>query len=320
MIMKKSQAFSLIELSIVIMVIGLIMAGITISSNMIQKSKLVSAKTLTTTSPVSGIASLKVWYEATSDNSFISSEALDSSPISLWRDLTPANTIKNNAVQRTYYNFSDGSINSALSDSPSNKPTYTAYAINNLPAVGFTRSNNSRLAFDASFLAGSDYTIFVVEQRTGVTSANQFFLGTFSPSFATCTQLNGLQIGYATTTTSNYRSSNAVSFISYTISSYSTPNPKIHAILMNSTSGKTYLINGFQVGALADTNRVSPCQNDGKIGTAYDTTTNGTPFAYDGYIGEVIIYNRALTTDERKLVENYLSKKWGITLGVRYNS
>lgn len=33
-----------------------------------------------------------------------------------------------------------------------------------------------------------------------------------------------------------------------------------------------------------------------------------------GSIGEIIIYDRALSTEERKSVENYLSKKWSIKL------
>jgi hypothetical protein len=39
-----------------------------------------------------------------------------------------------------------------------------------------------------------------------------------------------------------------------------------------------------------------------------------TNYHFNGLVGEVIIYNRALTTEERQSVESYLGKKWGIKL------
>lgn len=45
------------------------------------------------------------------------------------------------------------------------------------------------------------------------------------------------------------------------------------------------------------------------IGTEYDNNIP-TDF-YNGDVGEDILYNRALSTDERQSVENYLSSKWG---------
>ncbi|MBM5781912.1 MAG: LamG domain-containing protein [Pelagibacterales bacterium] len=35
---------------------------------------------------------------------------------------------------------------------------------------------------------------------------------------------------------------------------------------------------------------------------------------YQGYIGELIVFSRALNDEERKSVEKYLSQKWGIPL------
>jgi hypothetical protein len=36
--------------------------------------------------------------------------------------------------------------------------------------------------------------------------------------------------------------------------------------------------------------------------------------SYQGNIGEVIIFTKALTATERKSVEQYLGKKWGIAI------
>jgi hypothetical protein len=36
---------------------------------------------------------------------------------------------------------------------------------------------------------------------------------------------------------------------------------------------------------------------------------------YDGDIGEIIIFDRALKTEERQSIEKYLGQKWGIKIG-----
>ncbi|MBU6338893.1 MAG: prepilin-type N-terminal cleavage/methylation domain-containing protein [Rickettsiales bacterium] len=58
--MKKNtyKAFSLIELSIVILVIGILFAGVMQGRSLIQKSRLKTAQSLTKSSPVSGIYGL----------------------------------------------------------------------------------------------------------------------------------------------------------------------------------------------------------------------------------------------------------------------
>jgi hypothetical protein len=35
---------------------------------------------------------------------------------------------------------------------------------------------------------------------------------------------------------------------------------------------------------------------------------------YEGNIAEIIIFNRALTTEERRSIESYLGKKYNLTL------
>jgi len=51
--MKKHQAFSLVELSIVILIIGVLIAGVIQGSNLVTKFRIKTAQTLTQSSPVS---------------------------------------------------------------------------------------------------------------------------------------------------------------------------------------------------------------------------------------------------------------------------
>jgi hypothetical protein len=49
------------------------------------------------------------------------------------------------------------------------------------------------------------------------------------------------------------------------------------------------------------------------IGGGYGTLTNASAQGWNGYIGEIIMYNGALNTTQRQSVERYLSLKWGLS-------
>ncbi len=91
---NKVKAFSLIELSIVILIIGILIAGIINSSSLVRKFRLSTAESITSSSPVAGIKGLELWLETTMDDSFKSGEALDNSPITEWRDINPQSNRK----------------------------------------------------------------------------------------------------------------------------------------------------------------------------------------------------------------------------------
>ena len=55
---KISRAFSLIELSIVILIIGILVAGVVQSSRLVKKMRLQTAQNLTTISPIPSIKDL----------------------------------------------------------------------------------------------------------------------------------------------------------------------------------------------------------------------------------------------------------------------
>ena len=66
--MKK--AFSLIELSIVILIIGILVAGVTQSSRLLKMMRLQSARSLTNSGPVISINNIVLWVDSVSEESF----------------------------------------------------------------------------------------------------------------------------------------------------------------------------------------------------------------------------------------------------------
>ncbi|MBP7709944.1 MAG: prepilin-type N-terminal cleavage/methylation domain-containing protein [Rickettsiales bacterium] len=144
---KNPKAFSLIEISIVILIIGILVAGVTQSSRLIAKSKLQTAQTLTKSSPVAGVRGLLFWFEPTLDESFISSETNDQTVITQWNDINPQNTVKYNATAGQKTNSALVSYNMAPGGTSGNTsgPTYIVNGINNLPTLRFT--NNASTSY-----------------------------------------------------------------------------------------------------------------------------------------------------------------------------
>lgn len=123
---KSLKAFSLIELSIVVLIVGIIVAGVTQSTSLVRKMRLSTAKSLTASSDIASIPNLTTWLETTKDESLIDSEEDDGDTISVWYDINPQQTLKNNAQQ--------------LSATSNLHPTYISNCIKNLPCLNFNGS------------------------------------------------------------------------------------------------------------------------------------------------------------------------------------
>ena len=64
------KAFSLVELSMVILIIGILIAGVSQGIDLYQDMRLATARSLTQNSRVNRIEDLTMWFEATSEKSF----------------------------------------------------------------------------------------------------------------------------------------------------------------------------------------------------------------------------------------------------------
>lgn len=303
--MKKPSAFSLIELSIVVLIIGILIAGITQSSRMVKQAKLRAARVLTKASPVSGISDLMVWYETSLETSFDTSVQTEGGIVTTWYDNNPQSTSKINATTT----LTVGSTSWTACDN-SNGPTFRESVFNSgIPAVRFDGTNDC-LNFNGTELVGNSYTIFVVEQRRA-SSSYYFFGGT-----TTGTTNANLHFGYATPTYMRLGHYN-VNLDYSSIPSYSSPIPRIHTGRLLASSSRDYWLNG---GTTADatnatTNYISVLVSN--AGSALGRNVDGvsaTTRYFNGDLAEIIIYTRALSTEERQAVETYLSKKYTVTI------
>ncbi len=291
---SSKKGFSTIELAIVSIIIAILIGTIAMASRLMINAKIATARSLTYSSPVKDIDNLILWVEATKEESFKKSDVLDGT-ISIWYDLSG----NKNHPHREVDDVLPDNVSSATVD---NDPIYTEEAINGLPALRFPYNNSKFLRYEGSALIKSDYTIFVVEQRNSNRHSNYFLAGWGN------TQYGNLVLGYRdidTITQDHY-----LDPYNITIDAYSSPIPRIHSFTFDLQGGKKYYLNGT-IGTICTIN----CRNQ-LINYSFATIGryhgDQSSFYFNGDIGEVIIYNKLLTEEERKDVEVYLSKKWAI--------
>jgi prepilin-type N-terminal cleavage/methylation domain-containing protein len=287
------KAFSLIELSIVLVIIGLLVAGITQSSRLVQKFRIRTAQTLTQSSPVNGIKNLVAWYETTSQASFDSS--IDNGvAVSNWYDISPS-VDKSNATQTN----------------GDNRPVYTENDINSLPTLKFTRSLSQSLNLPDGTVPynNSPYTIFIVAKASPICKGTSVICALISSGTAANNQANNFRYEAA-----------AVGFVNhwfdYDVKSPNTLDttlPHIVSFHYNKSIRKI-IFNGLTqtlTGNITATNNLATRASN-VIGSGGNSIPSSSDEDLDGSIGEIIIFNRALMEEEIDSIESYLSKKWGI--------
>jgi prepilin-type N-terminal cleavage/methylation domain-containing protein len=290
---NNKNAFTMIELSIVILVISVMVVGVATGKSLITKSRLANAKSLTRQSVINDMGDdLIAWYETSLEGSFKESETKnDGSFITLWKDSNKNAVNKNDAFAVTPLNIS-------------NQPSlYQNVFYNSIPGLRF--SGAQYLNFNGTKFAKNSYTVFVVEQRRSGKNSNYFISG-LNPSIS-----SRLALGYSNSTSimqSHYGTGNDFSksiFLSYSPSSLI---PRIHTFLFNNSIGKSYTLNGInQHGA----NQMTPLTSFNLATIGYHLSTSSSSY-YEGDLAEIIMFKRSLKTEEVEAIESYLGSKYGI--------
>jgi len=238
---NKKYAFSLIELSIVILVIGILIAGIIGAQNLIIKSRLFSTRAITKSSPVIGIKDLSLWLETTSDKSFLSdytnNDAIAAaSGAKVWLDLNNQSITKNHALSTSSYPHASN-------------PAYFENGINSLPSLKFDGSYDYLNLTNTSLLNNTSYTIFVVEKSTKATGKTNYWL---APKAATsCSANTCFNMGHENLTSGTYTiyMSHFANFLATTSTqisglAYKNNIPILHSGFFSTAGSRKYFYNG----------------------------------------------------------------------------
>ena len=282
---KSISAFSLIELSIVILIIGLLVAGVTKGGQLYNKINLVSARSVTKGSAANYMKGLFLWYDATSTEGF-NNEYSDNDAVDHWNNINPQ--------QKQQYNLSQ----------PDNqyKPTYLKDGINGLPALYF----NGDALYESVPLDAS-YSIFVV-----------FYRDENGPSQDGILSFNGgihIEINQA---------NEHLRMLHRSGDSGGNNNFSNSPVAINKNYIMTY-VRDFENQDLGlwfndvDYAPASPAVTLGDFNQDFRDLTIGAGYVNGarplvGKIGEVIIFDNALKQKEIDAIESYLSQKWSIDL------
>lgn len=279
MSLSQRSAFSLIEFSIVLVIIGILVAAVTKGSSLINSARLASARSVTSKSPVPNISGLVAWYETSLSDSLKVSETIDGQQITTWYDVSPGSVAKKK-------NSLIAAFGTAL---------FKTSGINKIPSISF--SGNDKLTLSAFYQGSSaQSTIFIVASPSSlsgvlVDSANG--QGTSTVRFTS----TGLNINCGSGVSINF-SIPPQAGTSYIIASY-----------LNSNNSKAYSNDATTIAGGGVINVGSNSLQGLTVGTDRNSATG-----FSGLISEIIIYNRPLQNQERKDVMAYLSKKYQIAV------
>lgn len=283
------SAFSLVEISVVVLVIGILIASIYQIAEMVPEAALRSARSLSKSSRVGRIDDLALWLDATSTSAY-DQEKNNNNTISIWKDSNPKAT-------------TPASLNA---QSTSLYPSYILSSINNLPATRFIKTSASvgnclNVSSGGLINSSEDFDLYLVF------SPNSLDDGIIiEKNNATATNFPfslELVSGYYKFSVKD--SSNTISITATKKAKIKTPN----LIRLSRTKGAQIeiAINGISTQS-SDTLTTSTLNN---AELAIGCRNGSTPANFiNGDIGEVAFFNRNLNIKEKGDIEEYLYQKW----------
>ncbi len=294
---RRLAGFSLVELSIVIIVIAILIGLITGGSKMVYIARLTNARGLTKSSPVAGIDKLAMWLESTSKNSFDPGEAQDKALITTWHDINPQNTA-NNAVQNT----------------TAGKPSYSADGMNHLPSIIFDGNLNCLISpLNINYQSTPKMTIFAVFKNLSIKPDS--FNGLLGNCAGGCSGGGvggrfvtlgggegygpGFDDGAGIMPVSELGTVGQSQIITYASNS-------------GAVNGSSFSINHNLTSNIYTDNFIDLHDDNFTIGSI---TNVCEPYSTANVsISEIIVFKSILKAREIAAVEDYLSLKWGIKL------
>ncbi len=293
-IFRRGKGFSLVEISVVILIIGILIAGISQGIDLYSDFKIQTAQKLTINSPVSRIEGLALWLETTLEKSF-QTKMVNNSAVPQWNNISPFDLNVKNA-----YNYASNP-----------QPTFLENHINGLPAIQFSKSSTNCMSVESGFDNNTEnVTIFIVLISKSVNAIARI-------------------INKWSDTTKPYPYALRHNF---QIAAYSGPTTPVYGPGANVKGGYSagkinfpYVVSARRIKSVNLTIWLNGDKGDNTLDNIPNSTINNSPLYIgcqgagssantygDFNVGEIIIYSRALSDVEIARVNQYLSQKWNI--------
>lgn len=315
--MKLQKAFSLIELSVVVLIIGVVtlvalngksllikascvastLGSKSINDNLDNPSALTKNKNTAYENCLKQIcdtSSLNLVDLPITSGLILQLDAADT--CTLFTDSSCTKNVKNGNDNVFCWKDKSGNNNNAkASPSIANKPIFLSNDINQRAVINLP---NSGMDYDnPAFLSSSSSASFVVVIKRTSGTNNGNFLDTLFSAWPHWYTGGGLYqaFGYSSR-----------QYLGVNPSSLNVPI--IHSTVADSTSGLTTVyFNGSQFDQRAFGGAF--LNGSYSIGAA-----QRAGYYFEGSLAEILVYNKALTLSERKQIECYMGSKWGIAV------
>ena len=215
----------------------------------------------------------------------------------LWLDGDDASTLTQSGGTLSAWQDKSGGARHATASSG---PTVNASAFNGRTALRF--NGTTQFVPIADVASQTPYTLFVVERRRSGRSLN------FAVGGSNGTALNGLVLGYATETL--LRLATNADPLDGAVPVFAGIGAEPGRLLVGrwSSGARSLMSNGALVTSDASTSTLAEWTG-AAIGRA---NQSGSLSYFDGDIGELLIYRRALSDAERTTVSQALMRKWSL--------
>ncbi len=267
------KAFTLVELSIVLVIIGLLLGLINVGINLMNQAKVRAARAITSNSPV---------WEIFNSN-------LEMSAV-LWYDVLDTKLLK-----RDSDNFVT-SIRSKIGDPDrttmtiSNEPIYQKDGMADFPTISFDDDTGTSDSLSRSFTLNDNFSVAIVFLPTVAQAADATFL-----------EVNTLDLRANSDETISF--DNGIGEAG--TYSYKVNDMNLVIVTSDASSGPTNVAMNYYV------NQEGPAGNSGDPSTQFagvrfgDITNN-----FEGKISEIIIFDKPLSSREIDTVTEYFYEKY----------
>lgn len=294
----KQKAFSLIELSIVVLIIGILIAGVTQGSRLVKQSRLKIAQNQTISSGIASIPDLSMWLETTSQGAIKSTTNMldpeDGDFVSGWNDINSSASNKISVTQSVSGKY----------------PSYVLSGINQLPSLKFNGAqyllSNSGAGGFLPLIPGNDNFTYVTVWMLPASSTGVLFEQNNS------SLVSGKRAAFITLAGSVYGFSGESN--DYYVTPYTVNVPYISVVTFNSSGLVNVYSNSTTVSNSTTLNGSLQAVGSSYFSVGVKSSTGFTQEFYSGYISEIMIFNRTLKPTEIIDIEKYLSKKYAINV------
>ena len=316
---RKNRAFSLIEISVVIVIVMIMIAGLLQGSRVISSMRITTARNVTNSSAMPWINYIVTWYDVTAGDAFVESENDDGDKISRWNGAELRYTDRVNLTQTD----------------ETKKPILISNGMYGLPSLKFDGVDDYFMSENLeqsvlSYRSGSVFIVFEPKTTSATAKRTIFYqpvecgrefdvgygFGGNVGNFGLASSSEDCAVGTnATTSSLNYVVTNEKIVASMVISQApmvqnDVSNIKIYRNGFLETSTKVGV--GYNSALIENSKQYADGYGRVYVG-ARKISDSATPSSFfEGLLGEMIIFNRSLNNEDRKEIEKYLGKKWGI--------